>query len=181
MRENGRSLHEHCDRPKGSIVGPWPHPTPFLALGHRGRSSIGCNQMTWQPITETQLWDEINRGVANMTIEQCRLWDAIHVLPLKWSLSPWGDHGGGFWIVAIVGQTVVWYNDIEDGFNRSTYSQFGVINDYRCNQDELNWTVRCLFDEIQSGRLSGYNAGPPQSIDEPSDAPKSPVGREFKS
>ena len=104
--------------------------------------------MTWQPITEEQLSDEINRGVTKMTLEQFRLWEAIHVLPQKWKLSPWGDLGGGFLIVAIVGQTVVWYNDIEGGFNRSVYLQLGVINNYWCNQDELNWTVQCLLDVI---------------------------------
>ena len=135
--------------------------------------------MTWQPITEAQLSDEINRSVANMTLEQRRLWDAIHVLPQKWKLSPWGDVGGGFWIVAIIGQTVAWYNDIEDGFNRSSYSQMGVINDYWCNQDNLNWTIQYLLDEIQYGKLSGYKSGPPETIDEPLDAPKSLVGREF--
>jgi hypothetical protein len=104
--------------------------------------------MTWQPITEEQLSDEINRGVTKMTLEQFRLWEAIHVLQQKWKLSPWGDLGGGFLIVAIVGQTVVWYNDIEGGFNRSVYLQLGVINNYWCNQDELNWTVQCLLDVI---------------------------------
>ena len=137
--------------------------------------------MTWQPITEAQLWDEVNRGVANMTIEQSRLWNRIHVTPQKWKLSPWGDLGGGFWIVAIVGQTVVWFNDIEDGFNRSGCSVLGIINDYWCNQDELNWTVQYLLDEIRTGTPSGYRAGPPQTIDEPSDPPKSPVGREYES
>ena len=138
-------------------------------------------QMTWQPITEAQLRDEINRGVANMTIEQSRLWDAIRVTPQKWKLSPWGDLGGGFWIVAIVGQTIIWFNDIEDGFNHSGYSLLSVIDDYWCNQDELNWTVQNLLDEIQTGKLSGYKAGPPQPIDDPSDPHKSPVGREFES
>ena len=137
--------------------------------------------MTWQPITEIQLWDEINRGVASMTVKQSRLWNAICVTPQKWKLSPWGDLGGGFWIVAIIGQTVVWYNDIEDGFNRSGYLQMGVIKDYWCNRDDLNWTVQCLLDEIQSGKPLGYKVGPPETIDEPSDAPKSPVGRKFES
>ena len=137
--------------------------------------------MTWQPITEIQLWDEINRGVANMTVKQSRLWNAICVTPQKWKLSPWGDLGGGFWIVAIIGQTVVWYNDIEDGFNRSGYLQMGVINDYWCNRDDLNWTVQCLLDEIQSGKPLGYKVGPPETIDEPGDATKSPVGRKFES
>jgi hypothetical protein len=99
-----------------------------------------------------------------MTVAQRQLWDAIKVPPHKWHLHPWGDQGGGFWVVALLGRTVVWFNDIEDGFNRSQYKQYGDISDYWCNQDELSWTVQHLLDEIQSGKSSGGFAGPPEPI-----------------
>jgi hypothetical protein len=57
--------------------------------------------------------------------------------------------GGGFWVVAIVGQTVIWYNDIEEGFNRSRYSAYGTIDDYWCNHDELEITVQYLMSAIE--------------------------------
>jgi hypothetical protein len=37
-RENPRTFHEQCDRPKGSIAAFGLIQLPFLALGHRGRS-----------------------------------------------------------------------------------------------------------------------------------------------
>jgi hypothetical protein len=116
----------------------------------------------WVPITEVRLWDKINADWDRMTLVQRRLWEVIKVSPQKWQQHPWGDHGGGFWVVAILGQTVVWFNDIEDGFNRSHYDQHGVIRDYWCNQDELGETLQCLHDEIQTGYASGGYAGPPQ-------------------
>lgn len=136
--------------------------------------------MTWQPIAEAHLLEEIDRGVARMTIEQLRLWDTIKIAPQKWRLSPWADIGGGFWAVAIVGQTVVWFNDIENGFNRSRYSRLGVIDEYWCNQDEVNWTVQQILNEIHTGELSGYHAGPPKPVAEPSGQPEPPVARRLK-
>ena len=119
----------------------------------------------WQPISEQSLWDWINRGYDRMTEPQQKLWNAIKVTPHKWQLHPWGDMGNGFWVVAILGQTVVWFNDIEIGFNSSPYSEFGTISDYRCNQDQLQWQIESLLDEIKTGTASRGNYGPPQPID----------------
>ena len=54
-------------------------------------------------------------------------------------------------MVAIVGQTVIWYNDIEEGFNRSQYSTYGEIEDYWCNQDELEITIDYLASTLERG------------------------------
>ena len=51
----------------------------------------------------------------------------------------------------IFGQTVIWYNDIEEGFNRSRYSTYGAIDDYWCNQDELEIAVQYLKHAIEHG------------------------------
>lgn len=65
-------------------------------------------------------------------------WLRIRIEPEKWRCSPWGDAGGGFWVVALQDDSVVWYNDIEDGFNVSKFTTRGVIDEYLCNQDSLN-------------------------------------------
>ena len=62
-----------------------------------------------------------------------------------------GRRGPGLWVVAIVGRTVIWYNDIEEGFNRSRYSAYGTIDDYWCNQDELELTVQYLMNALDQG------------------------------
>jgi hypothetical protein len=123
----------------------------------------------WQPISEAELWTEINHAVRGMTLEQRRLWAIISVSPSKWMLPPWGDMGAGFWVVAIFGNTVIWFNDIEDGFNRSQYSRFGVIDAYLCNRDQLQWTVQYVLDEIRTGQPSGSYVGPPEPLAEPPD------------
>lgn len=105
----------------------------------------------WQPITEAALRARVAQGKARMNAAQVRLWETIRIDPEKWSQRPYGDAGGGFWVVAIVGRTVIWYNDIEDGFNRSRYSAYGTIDDYWCNQDELEVTLQYLSNALEQG------------------------------
>ncbi|MET3135036.1 hypothetical protein AAKU55_005339 [Oxalobacteraceae bacterium GrIS 1.11] len=83
-----------------------------------------------------------------MSPQQFWLWKIIRISPQKWLEKSYGEPGGGFWVVAIFGCTVIWYNDIEDGFNRSTYSEFGVLDEYVCNQDALEWTIQHLLNDV---------------------------------
>ena len=98
-----------------------------------------------------------------MNRRQLHLWEAIRIPPAKWQLHPWGDEGGGFWVVGIIGRSVIWYNDIEEGFNRSSYTTSGVIDEYWCNQDELEWTLNHLLEELDGGS-DGHRLGPPEPI-----------------
>jgi hypothetical protein len=103
----------------------------------------------WKPISEELIWQKINDSWGRMSPPQQRLWELIKVPPEKWKQNPWGNEGGGFWVVAIYGNTVIWYNDIEEGFNRSSYRNFGEIIEYLCNQDELEWTIQYILNEIK--------------------------------
>lgn len=106
----------------------------------------------WEPITEKALLIRIDQGRAAMTEASRRLWDAVRIQPEKWEQHPYGDSGGGFWVVGLIGRTAIWFNDIEEGFNRSVYSTYGVIEDYWCNQDELNVTVDYLANALSGGK-----------------------------
>ena len=116
----------------------------------------------WKPISEVALRERVAQGEARMNVAQQRLWQAIRIEPERWQQQPYGDAGGGFWVIAIVGRTVIWYNDIEDGFNRSRYSKYGTIDDYWCNQDELELTVQYLMSAVeQSNDLVRLERPPP--------------------
>jgi hypothetical protein len=106
----------------------------------------------WEPISKAALLDRISQGYTRMPQVNQRLWEAIRIGPEKWPQHPYGDAGGGFWIVALVGRTVIWYNDIEDGFNRSVYSTYGVIDDYWRNHDELDITIQYLANALSGGQ-----------------------------
>jgi hypothetical protein len=105
----------------------------------------------WEPISKLALEARIAQGQKRMNPAQRHLWNAIRIDPEKWQQHPYGDKGEGFWVVAIVGRTVLWYNDIEEGFNRSSYSTYGTIDDYWCNQDELEVAVQYLLTALERG------------------------------
>ena len=105
----------------------------------------------WQPITEDALLKRIAQGEARMTAAQSRIWHAVRIQPQKWRQDPYGFEGNGFWAVGLIGKTVIWYNDREEGFNRSRYASHGTIEDYWCNQDELEVTVAYLVAALEKG------------------------------
>ena len=98
----------------------------------------------WTPITLDEILNLINQGVSKMTLEQQELWNQISINPTKWIEEEYGKEGNGFWVVAFTKNKVIWYNDIEDGFNISNYSTKGRIDEYGAEQDELQWTIQKL-------------------------------------
>ena len=116
--------------------------------------------MDWTPIGEMSLLDIIIQAESRMNTEQLRLWEQIKIPPSKWQQFPHGDSGCGFWVVGLIGHKVIWFNDIEDGFNISRYRNHGVIDEYWCNQDELEWVVQYILNFIQQG-YSATKRSPP--------------------
>lgn len=119
--------------------------------------------MEWTPFSEMQLSSLIADAECAMTPAARALWELCKVRPTKWQSHPWGDLGGGFWVVGIIGQRVVWYNDIEGGFNFSRYDTPGHIAEYLCNQDELQHTMYFLIQMLETGETPG-RFGPPQPV-----------------
>ena len=66
----------------------------------------------WTPISLSELQNLIYTGVSKMTFKQLKIWNEISVIPEKWKEKEYGNDGGGFWIVAIDIDEVIWYNDI---------------------------------------------------------------------
>ncbi|MEZ4911166.1 MAG: hypothetical protein R2774_09935 [Saprospiraceae bacterium] len=117
----------------------------------------------WKPITENELIEQIHKTETDLIGELWNFWQLIRIDPEKWQEPEFGNEGGGFWVVAICGKKVIWYNDIEEGFNISDYKDYRNIEGYYCNQDELKWSVMRLYDLIKSGGDIIGQAGPPQS------------------
>jgi len=86
-------------------------------------------------------------------------WERIRIEPEKWRCSPWGDETGGFWAVAIDGDQVLWFNDIEEGFNWSRYSTRGTIDEYFCNQDELEMIFERIAQQNSERSRAGLREG----------------------
>jgi len=103
----------------------------------------------WRPISLAELEEWISRGESKLEGEPLNFWNLIKIAPQKWQEKEYGKEGGGFWVVAIFGNKVVFYNDIEEGFNVSTYQTFGHISEYWCEQSELDWIVERLYNLLK--------------------------------
>jgi hypothetical protein len=103
----------------------------------------------WTPISLEELEEWILRGELALEDELLNFWNLIKIAPRKWQEKDYGDEGGGFWVVAIFGNEIIYYNDIEDGFNVGEYETYGDIKAYWANQDELNWTIMGLYERIK--------------------------------
>lgn len=118
----------------------------------------------WKPISLKELYVEIQKTEWQLDGELSNFWELIRIEPQKWKENTFGNQGDGFWVVAICGSKIIWYNDIEDGFNIADYKVYGEINEYYCNQDELKWSVIRLYDLIKLGGKINGQAGPPQKL-----------------
>ncbi len=115
----------------------------------------------WTPITELELYDEIQKTETDLNGDLWNFWQLIKISPEKWEEKKFGIEGGGFWVVALCGRKVIWYNDIEEGFNISEYDKYGQIKGYFCNQDELSWTVSRLYELVKfGGNIIGQASSP---------------------
>jgi len=112
--------------------------------------------MTWKPITSDALDAMIEAAEFEMEPPVLLFWKTLRIRPVKWNLSPWGDLGGGFWVVAVIGDRCFWYNDIEEGFNISRYEAVGQIQEYGCNQTELDHCIRSFLADLM--RQLGYGS-----------------------
>lgn len=108
-------------------------------------------------LPEELLWDHINDGWSRMSFRQRKLWEVIKRMPEEWELKGYGP----CWVVALVGEVVIYYNHFESGFNRSRWSQFGIVESYQSLQDELEDAVQRQLNDIDAGRSLGpWTSGP---------------------
>ncbi|MBW3524041.1 hypothetical protein [Chryseobacterium sp. NKUCC03_KSP] len=105
------------------------------------------------------MWTPINEEIIKKDVEYCndilfnkpsclKFWEYIKITPEKWQENTMGKDGGGFWVIAILGKSVIYYNDIEEGYNLSTFRDYGKIENYNCSQMELHEMIESLFYEI---------------------------------
>ncbi len=97
--------------------------------------------MDWEPISFEELSFEISKGEMNMESNRLEFWNKVKIIPIKWTEHEYGDEGNGFWAVAKYKNFVLYYNDIEEGFNISAFESEGNIKEYHAEQDDLEFAV----------------------------------------
>ena len=59
---------------------------------------------------------------------------------------------------------MIWFNDIEEGFNRSRFKVFGKIEEYYCNQDVLECQVQNIINHMHDGQDAAGYCGAPRPV-----------------
>lgn len=95
---------------------------------------------TWQPITADEMQSLIDEQLLECTDKQ-RIIFAQYRVPLRPTpLMRYGQLEEVF-VVAQRGDEVMYYEDVEDGFNFSPLTADGKIAEHWCNQDELKYAL----------------------------------------
>ncbi len=109
--------------------------------------------MNWESIALEMLTKHIANLEYLFSPEQKCFWNFVKIRPEKWTESTFFKEGASFWVVAIFGHRVLYYNEFEEGFNISGYHKYGEIDDYSGGQSELHEMIGGLFEEIKRGTL----------------------------
>ncbi|MFP3834315.1 hypothetical protein [Chryseobacterium sp. SIMBA_028] len=105
--------------------------------------------MIWTPITIEEILEMIHSTENDLNDDLLSFWNLIKIDPEKWIEEEYGKEGDGFWVVGLIGRKVIYYNDIEEGFNISDYTTFGTIDEYICNQDDLRIAILNIYELLK--------------------------------
>lgn len=103
----------------------------------------------WQPATEPHLLSMLNEAEHEMKGEPCVFWHQVRLpVPELWQQHPWADEICGFWVVAVMGKSCIYFNDRSQGFALGTFSKWGRIDDYLPSKLTLAEQIRNLLKPL---------------------------------
>lgn len=97
----------------------------------------------WIALSKKDLVQELFLAEFNIDNEQLKFWNKIKIEPEIWSCNDVIEEN--FWIVAKTNKHIIWYNDIEEGFNISKYKIEGIIISYNNSKQELHLALKQLI------------------------------------
>lgn len=113
--------------------------------------------------TLSELYNEIQKSESDLEGELLNFWHLIKIIPIKWDQKDYSIDSS-FWVVAICGKRIIWYNDVEGGFNISEYTAFGTFDQFFCEQDEFSWSIVKLYALLKFGGSISGQMGSPKEI-----------------
>ena len=98
----------------------------------------------WHPISESELKELIDRELKNCTAEQQNLFARYRVAFYKIPIHRLGNLEEVF-VIAEVASGVIYYEDVEEGFEFDRVGEDGAIGTQGCNQFELRHVLSQLM------------------------------------
>lgn len=99
----------------------------------------------WQPATIKEVKEIVVRDLKDCDAEQLAAFDKYRVEPFSAPLVRFGQIERVV-VVARNGDQVIYYEDVEDGFQVSPISPDGRVLEHWCNQDELPFALNAWID-----------------------------------
>jgi hypothetical protein len=94
----------------------------------------------WKPATIERVSEIVAKDLNDCDVEQLAAFNKYRVEPFSASIVRYGQTESVV-IVARNGDQVIYYEDVEDGFNVSPISSDGRVLEHWCNQDELRFAL----------------------------------------
>ena len=104
--------------------------------------------MNWTPISLKELNNIIETSVAVMDTEVLCFWNSIKIVPEKRQVRFYSNEDY-FWIVGKIKNYMIYYNDIEEGFNISLENNLSYIEVTSAEQDELHFALIKLLKNYE--------------------------------
>lgn len=95
----------------------------------------------YEMIAYSEIKDIINKEISEMEINNIKKWESVKIVPKLWKVK---GHEFFMWVVGKEKEIIIYYNDIEEGFNISKYKEDEIIEEYWCNQDSLKYVMTNL-------------------------------------
>lgn len=115
--------------------------------------------MDWKPTTIDEVKNIIQNDLADCDNEQIEVFERFRLQPYLAPIIRYGSLDNVF-VVARKGDEVIYWEDVEEGFNLSPIAPDGRILQHRCNQDELRLALNSWIE----GRKRPVRLGPATTI-----------------
>jgi len=115
----------------------------------------------WQPATIEEVNEIVSKDLKDCDEQQLAAFEKYRVEPFSAPIVQYGQTESVV-VVPRNGDQVIYYEDVEDGFNLSPISSDGRVLEHWCNQDELRLALNAW---IEGRRLWG-KFGPAVPINE---------------
>ena len=101
---------------------------------------------------EAAILDLINEGRDSMTPKQKKIWDVVSIHPESWFYRSPSGRDNQVWVVALIGRSVISYNDADRGFDRSKFVRYGEVAQLGWGNEVLEVAVQDVLNELEFGR-----------------------------
>ena len=81
-----------------------------------------------------------------------RLWERMRIEPSRWNQEQYPGVGL-FWVIAVIGNRCLYHNEVEGGWGWGRYEQWGKINAYHWQQDDIHHAVFQTLFAVDHGGM----------------------------